>query len=78
MNAIFRGQRCRVVALTDVGVWLEQVGASGDLRARVHVASTDPDLLLEPADEELRRAESYERGEIAAFDYPDGHSYPPR
>jgi hypothetical protein len=44
---------------------------------RVDVSVHDPDLLLDPTDDDVELAVAFERGEISAFEYPDGHTYPP-
>ncbi len=75
MTAIFRGRRYFVVTQAENGGWLEP-GSARESR-RVHVSVADPDLILDPADEDIDLAEAYERGEINAFEYPDGHTYPP-
>lgn len=43
----------------------------------MHVSPVDPDLILDPSHEDMDLAEAYERGEIGAFEYLDGHTYPP-
>lgn len=74
MKAIFRGRRYFVVAHAENGVWLEALSMAGN--RRVHVPVADPDLILDPADEDIDLPEAYERGEVNAFEYPDGHTYP--
>lgn len=74
MRAAFEG-RCYFVAdRTASGVWLTADGGSGH---RQHVSMVDRDLILDPSDEDLALAAAYERGEISAFEYADGHTYPP-
>jgi hypothetical protein len=41
------------------------------------VRRDDQDLIVAPTAEELQLAEAFERGEISAFEYADGHTYPP-
>jgi hypothetical protein len=74
MNAIFQGRRCRVVHQAETTVSLEPRGASG---ARIQVAIEDPDLILDPTADDVALAEAFERGDIGAFEYVDGHTYPP-
>ena len=76
MTVIFRGRR-HVVAYHEAsgGVWLElTIGA--DSAVRTFVASIDPDLIMAPTIEDLDLAEAFERGDIGAFEYEDGHTYP--
>lgn len=77
IQAIFRGRRHVVVEQTENGIWLEQIALHGSTSTRVHVAATDPDLIIDPTDDDLDIAAAYERGEISAFEYLDGHTYPP-
>lgn len=77
MQAIFRGRRHLVVSQTRTGVWLDPVARIPKAVASVHATPTDPDLILDPTDEDLHLAVAFERGEISAFEYPDGHTYPP-
>lgn len=74
MKAIFRGRRHYVVSQTDDGVWLQPFDGNGERR---HVGKHDPDLIVDPTSEDLYLAEAFERDEIRAFEYPDGHTYPP-
>lgn len=74
MKAIFRGRRHFVVGRSNNGLWLERLDGSSN---RIHVSAADPDLILHPSDEDLDLAEAYERREIGAFEYRDGHTYPP-
>ena len=57
-------------------MWLDQFPSDNQQVARVHVSPADPDLILDPSEEDLDLAEAYERGEISAFEYVDGHTYP--
>ena len=77
MMAILRGRRYTVVAWTDSGIWLEPVVSADQSANRVRVAPTDQDLILDPSDEDLHIADAYECGEINAFEYADGRTYPP-
>jgi hypothetical protein len=45
--------------------------------ARVHVTLTDPNLILDPTDDDLDLAKVSECGDINAFEYRYGHTYPP-
>ena len=74
MKAIFRGCRHGVVSQAEDGVWLQPYDQNA---ARIHVATDHRDLILDPTPEDLILAEAFERAEIAAFEYPDGHTYPP-
>lgn len=74
MIAIYRGHRYYVVSSSDQGVSLTSIASS---TLRVHVPVDDPDLIVEPTCEDLHLAEAFERGEVGAFEYPDGHTYPP-
>jgi hypothetical protein len=74
MMAIYRGHRYYVVSSADEGVSLHSVGSPA---LRVQVSVDDPDLIFEPSCEDLHFAEAFERGEVGAFEYPDGHTYPP-
>jgi len=49
----------------------------GDPATLVLVAGGDADLILAPTAEDLHLAEAFEQGEISAFEYADGHTYPP-
>jgi hypothetical protein len=74
MMAIYRGHRYYVVSSSDEGVSLHSLGSPA---LHVQVSVDDPDLMFEPSCEDLHLAEAFERGEIGAFEYPDGHTYPP-
>lgn len=74
MMAIYRGHRYYVVSSSDDGVALHSIGSPA---LRVEASIDDPDLMFEPSCEDLHLAEAFERGEIGAFEYPDGHTYPP-
>lgn len=74
MHVIFRGQRARVVRKTDVAVVVELGTGTNDTIA---VAIDDRDLLLDPSPDDFALAQMFERGDIGAFEYPDGHTYPP-
>ncbi len=74
-NAIFQGRRYRVVGRIVTGVWIERLTATLDA-VRRYVSESDVDLILDPTDEELALADAFERGDIEAFEYPDGHTFP--
>lgn len=74
MRAIFRGRRHYVVSQTADGVWLEPFDRQAE---RIYVATHDPDLIVDAQPEDLSLAEAFEHDEIGAFEYPDGHTYPP-
>ena len=75
MNAIYKGRCHFVVSREGDEVWLEETGREKARRTLVSV--DDLDLILSPTDEDLDLAEAFERGEISAFEYPDGHTFPP-
>jgi len=77
MRAVFRGRRYTVVGWTDARVWLEPVVSTDAPSNRLHVSPGDADLILDPSDEDMDLAAAFERGEINAFEYIDGHTYPP-
>lgn len=77
MQAIYRGRRWFVVGRDDDGVWLEQLAPGESGSPRRLVSAGDPDLILPPTDEDIDLAEAFERGEIEAFEYADGRTYPP-
>ena len=72
--AIFEGRRHVVVSRTADGLELEDIGPN---RRRTHVRHDHPDLIVDPTLEDLDLAEGFERGEVGAFEYADGHTYPP-
>lgn len=74
MPAIYRGRRYTIVTTDAVTVTLDSLHPAG---TRIQVFLDDSDLLLGPAAEDLQLAKAYERGDIEAFEYPDGHTYPP-
>jgi hypothetical protein len=74
MIAIYRGRRYSVVSADSDAVTLDPVNPPG---TRVHVMLDDRDLLFKPDAVDFEMAEAFERGEIEAFEYPDGHTYPP-
>lgn len=74
MKAIFRGRRYIVVSPATESVWIERLAPNSE---RIQVALGDPDLIVDPTREDLDLADAFERGEIGAFEYPDGHTYPP-
>jgi hypothetical protein len=71
---IYQGRRYRLVAEDEGGVSL---AALTHPSAVIRVPSAHADLLLDPSDDDLHMADAYERGEITAFEYPDGHTFPP-
>jgi hypothetical protein len=75
MNAIYKGRCHFVVSRKGDEVWLEET--SREKARRPLVSVDDPDLILNPTEEDLDLAEAFERGEISAFEYPDGHTFPP-
>ncbi len=77
MKAIYQGRRHFVVSRTESGVWLEQLAPHGSSSPRVHVSADDADLILQPTDEDMDIADAYECGEISAYEYADGRTYPP-
>lgn len=77
MQAIFRGRRHFVVGREDDRIWLEQLAPEEGTPARRLVSANDPDLILGPSDEDLDIADAFESGEIEAYEYADGHTYPP-
>ena len=74
MKAIFRGRRHYVVSRAHDGVWLQPCDGRAE---RIHVTTQDADLIVDPTSDDLYLAEAFEHGEIGAFEYPDGHTYPP-
>jgi len=74
MTAIYRGRRYSVASADFDAVTLDSVNPPG---TRIHVLLDDRDLLFKPDDVDFEMAEAFERGEIEAFEYPDGHTYPP-
>ena len=74
MTAIFRGRRYHLISQNEATVCLEQFVATG---TRIEVSTDNPDLIVCPTAKDLHLAEAFESGEIAAFEYPDGHTYPP-
>lgn len=74
MMAIFRGRRYKIGSQCADGIWLELLGQTAQ---RIHVALSDVDLMVNPTTDHLGLAEAFERGEIGAFEYPDGHTCPP-
>lgn len=74
MKAIYRGHRYWVVSIGSNILTLQSFETRGP---RVQLSVKDGDLILGPTADDLVLAEAFERGEIAAFEYPDGHTYPP-
>ena len=75
MTVIYRGRRYLVPDHEVTGIGLE-LAMDGNPPAMVRVAFDDPDLIMVPSFEDLHLAEAFERGEISAFEYADGHTYP--
>lgn len=75
MTVIYCGRRYLVLdhEVTDVGLELR---IDGDPPMLVPIALSDPELIIGPSAEDLQLAEAFERGEISAFEYADGHTYP--
>lgn len=73
MKAIFQGRRCRVVSRDEHTVSLKP---SHTRSKPLEIATGHPDLILDPTADDLALAEAFERGEISAFEYPDGHTFP--
>lgn len=74
MVAIFRGRTARVVATSQFAVVLE---LRTDAKERIEIAIDDRDLILDPTPDDLALSEMFERGDVGAFEYPDGHTFPP-
>lgn len=62
MQAIFRGTRHFIVGRADDGIWIERLTGDEPPRRRL-VSGSDPDLIINPTDEDLDLAEAYERQE---------------
>ena len=73
MKAIFQGRRCRVVSRDEHAVSLKTFPARGK---PLEIVTSHPDLILDPTADDLSLAEAFERGDIDAFEYPDGHTLP--
>jgi hypothetical protein len=50
---------------------------TGDRTTVVFQGRRHRDLLLDPTADDVELAVAFERGEISAFEYQDGHTYPP-
>ena len=74
MNVIFQGRRCRVVSCTAEGVLLKPRVDDG---TRIQVRTSHPDLVLAPTAVDMVLAAAFERGDVGAFEYADGRTYPP-
>ena len=72
MTVIYRGRRHLVAGRDKNGLSLKQFDGSSH---QIQVSAVDPDLILRPSDEDLELSDAYERGEIGAFEYDDGHTY---
>lgn len=73
MNA-YCGRRYSIVSADSDAVTLDSLNPPG---TRLHVLLDDRHLLFKPDRVDFEMAEAFERGEIEAFEYPDGHTYPP-
>jgi len=76
MQAIFRGRRFIVTGCSTQGIWLERF-VRQTMCERRFVAYADPDLIARPGAADLDLADMFERGDVRAFEYPDGHTFPP-
>lgn len=43
----------------------------------IDIPRDHPDLIVDPTGADIDLAAAFERGEISAYEYPDGHTYPP-
>lgn len=75
MQVIYRGRRHLVVKPAGTSLWLKPLAPPGGRPVRV--ACGHPNLILEPTAEDIEFATAYERGEVRAFEYEDGRTYPP-
>lgn len=76
MQAIFRGRRYVVTGRTSEGIWLERF-AGATVSERHFVTFLDRDLIVRPSVDDLDLAAMFERGDVGAFEYADGHTFPP-
>jgi hypothetical protein len=77
MTVIFQGWRYAVPDHDPRdGAWLE-LTIGGHPANLPLVRIDDPDLIVAPTAEDLQLAEAFERGEVSAFEYADGHTFPP-
>jgi hypothetical protein len=76
VQAIFRGRLFIVTESSAKGIWLER-SVNQRTRQRLFVTFADPDLIEKPGAEDLDLAEMFERGDVRAFEYADGHTFPP-
>lgn len=76
MQVIFRGRRFVVTGCSAEGIWLERFVRQTKCE-RQFVVFTDPDLITKPGAVDLDLADMFERGDVRAFEYPDGHTFPP-
>ena len=72
--AIFRGRRWHIISQSAENVLLKPLSGPASI---ICIAVGHADLIVEPTSEDLHLADAYERGEIGAFEYADGHTYPP-
>jgi hypothetical protein len=77
MTVIFRGRRYVAADQHAAGGAQLELTIGGDRATLVLVAGGDADLILVPTIDDLHLAEAFERGEISAFEYADGHTFPP-
>ena len=75
MTVIYRGRLYLAPDHAVTGTGLE-LTIGGDSPTPVRVELSDRDLIMAPSAEDLQLAEAFERGEISAFEYADGHTYP--
>jgi hypothetical protein len=73
VKAIFQGRRYRVASRSDGTVSVKPFQATGK---PLEIPTGHIDLILDPTADDLSLAEAFERGEIGAFEYPDGHTFP--
>ena len=74
MNVIFQGRRYRVLSCAADSVLLKPRVDDG---TRIRVRTSHPDLVLAPTAEDMLLAAGFERGDVGAFEYADGRTYPP-
>ncbi len=74
MIAIYEGRRHFVLEWSAAGFVLAALSGTTE---RLTVAPAHPDLILHPSNDDIDMACAFERGEIGAFEYGDGHTYPP-
>ena len=72
--AIFRGRRWHIISQSAENILLKPLTGIGSI---ICIALGHADLIVEPTSEDLHLADAFERGEVGAFEYSDGHTYPP-